>query len=80
MSIPVFSKGQWLTYKGHEDPLWSYANQLQAASAYANALSKGYKPEESEELAVALINKNVYKGLMYVKPLENKLMDLLETS
>jgi len=80
MSIPVFSKGQWLTYKGHEDPLWSYANQLQAASAYAAALSKGYKPEESEELAIALVNKTVYKGIMYVKPLENKLMDLLETS
>ena len=80
MSIPVFSKGQWLTYKCHEDLLWSYANQLQAASAYAAALSKGYKPEESEELAVAFVNKKVYKGLVYVKLLENKLMDLLETS
>ena len=79
MSIPVFSKGQWLTYKGHDDPMWSYANQLQAASAYAAALSKGYKPEESEELAVAFINKIVYK-VTYVKPLEQKLMDLLETS
>jgi hypothetical protein len=79
MSIPVLSNGQWLIYKGHDDPMWSYANQLQAASAYAAALSKGYKTEESEELAVAIVNKMLYK-LMYVKSLEQKLMGLLETS
>jgi len=60
--------------------MWSYANQLQAASVYASALSKGYKPEESEDLAVAFVNKKVYKGLIYVKSLEQKLMGLSETS
>jgi len=60
--------------------MWSYAHQLQAASVYAAALSKGYKPEESEELAVAFVNKSVYKGVVYMKPLEEKLMDLWETS
>jgi hypothetical protein len=80
MSIPVFSKGQWLSYKTYTDPMWSYENQLQAASAYAAALSKGYKPEESEDLAVAFVNKIVYKGLVYMKPLEQKLMGLSETS
>jgi len=80
MSIPVFSKGQWLSYKGHGDPMWSYANQLQAASVYASALSKGYEPKESEDLAVAFVNKIVYKGLFYMKPLEQKLMGLSETS
>jgi len=80
MSIPVFSKGQWLSYKTHIDLMWSYANQLQAASVYASALSKGYKPEESEDLAVAFVNKKVYKGLIYVKSLEQKLMGLSETS
>jgi len=79
-SVPVFSRGQWITYKGNEDPMWSYAHQLQAASVYATALSKGYKPEESEELAVAFVNKTVYKGVVYMKPLEEKLMDLWETS
>lgn len=72
-ATPVFQKGKWILYPGHQDPLWSSANQLQAASFYATALSKGYEPEESEGLATAYINKQIYKGLVYLPPLEKKL-------
>jgi hypothetical protein len=72
-ATPVFQKGKWILYPGHQDPMWSSANQLQAASAYATALSKGYEPEESEGLATAYINKQIYKGLVYLKPVEQKL-------
>jgi len=81
--LPVFAKGTWIDFPKHTDPLWSYANQLQAGSAYASALSKGYSAEESEGLAIALVNKTVYKGLVYMKSLEQKLSkitDLSETS
>lgn len=72
-ATPVFQKGKWILYPGHQDPLWSSANQLQAASFYATALSKGFEPEESEGLATAYINKQIYKGLVYLPPLEKKL-------
>lgn len=77
-AVPVFSNGQWIMYTCHQDPIWSYENQLQAASVYAAALSRGYKPEESEELAVAFVNKKVYKGIVYMKPLEQKLISIMD--
>jgi hypothetical protein len=74
-SVPIFRKGKWISYILPEplDPMWSPSHCLHAAAFYANALSRGYEPNESASLTVAYMNKQIYKGLQYHRSLEQKI-------
>lgn len=73
--IPVFRNGKWIHYPVPQplDPMWSSGNLLQAASFYANALSRGYNHDESAEFAKAYVYKKIYSGLSYSGSLELKI-------
>lgn len=78
-SIPVFRAGKWIFFNlENTDPLWTYASQLRAASAYATAVSKGYQHQEAMNLAEAFINKEVYRGIVYTPDIERKLLALTD--
>lgn len=80
MSLPVFRKGEWISYPlpAQLDPLWSTSHQFKAASVYATALSKGFSSEESAILAECLVNQEVYPDLRYSWKLQRKISQLFK--
>jgi hypothetical protein len=78
MRIPVFRNGAWINYTVPTDVqnLWSKSLQLQAASVYATAISKGLQPSQSAILAEIYVNKQLYADIQYPLHLEDRLKSL----
>jgi hypothetical protein len=78
MRIPVFRNGSWISYTVPSDVenLWSKSLQLQAASVYATAISKGLEPSQSAILAEIYVNKQLYADIQYPSQLEDRLKSL----
>ena len=78
MRIPVFRNGSWISYTVPTDveTLWSQSLQLQAASVYATAISKGLEPSQSAILAEIYVNKQLYADIQYSLQLEDRLKSL----
>lgn len=78
MRIPVFRNGTWISYTVPTDvrSSWSKSLQLQAASVYATAISKGLQPSQSAILAEIHVNKQLYADIQYSSHLEDRLKSL----
>lgn len=78
MAIPVFSKGQWITYTPPSSgtQLWTPRLTLQVASVYAAFVSKGISTEKSSVLAECYANKQLY-GVQYNVQTEEFLKSIL---
>lgn len=76
-TIPVYRKGDWISYTVPEDgtALWSQSLKLKVASVYATLLSLGYAKETSTVLAECFANKELY-GVKYSNQIEATLKGL----
>jgi hypothetical protein len=77
-TIPVFRKGQWISYSVPEDgtALWSQSLKLKVASVYATLISNGYSQETSTVVAECFANKELY-DVKYTSQIEATLRRLI---
>jgi hypothetical protein len=72
MSIILSNTGQWVTVqppKGH-DPSWQASDLMRYATIFQSAVEKGFDISKAVLVAEAIVNRNLYPGLVYHDKLE----------
>jgi len=66
-SMIVFSRGRWISVPLPigRDPSWTTSSEWIYANAWASALRSGFSETRAEQLAEAIVLKDLYAGIQY---------------
>jgi len=67
MNRIVFSKGRWISVPLPigRDPCWTTSSEWMYANAWASAIRSGFTEQRAEQIAEAIVLRNLYPGITY---------------